>query len=232
MPGSKRGTRRDEFLTTGGPFQSFSQDLLASTFALLSFALADRRGPVWRERTNHHTRHAPAVVVLAVTAFDAWLTEYALSVQAVDDAARKHIADKSTWQRCEAMMSRFGAPNRTELLDELRTLIDVRDEIVHYLPRLSPSGGTLPAWVKRLPQKGFLITAATALSDFTFWDKLTSYALAYWACTVVESCASALAEVAPQDHAHFMSSTVANFAKYRAIVSPSQLERLDSSDEK
>jgi hypothetical protein len=104
-------------------------------------------------------------------------------------------------------------------------IVDLRDEIVHYLPRSYGENNPLPEWFKPLQDADLLITSGPNV-DFDWNQKLGSYRLAYYASEVVDRCVRELVAAAPED-AFVPASLAQNFSIYRRIASPEQLPEFD-----
>jgi hypothetical protein len=219
---SRRAERKEQFKKSPGG-DSFSPDIIVSAHTLLELALAERKRGVWRDVHNHYTAHATSVIVLAVTALDAWLMEYILAA-AFRDPPVKDIAHLSLFDRVRTFLTK--ADRVSPVLDELRLLIDVRDEIVHVLPRQLGPTYPLPSWLQSLDERGFMIK--TTKGDFRMHQKFASYALAYWATTTAHACTQELMAVAPDSMPSSPEWLARNFARYRHISSPEQLPQFDA----
>jgi hypothetical protein len=226
MTGTKKKERLQQFREYGGPGgMSFSQELVSSALHLLGIALEQRLGPVFKTARNHYTNHAPAVVVLAVSAFDVWSTECSVGLE-IHHPIFPKLAEAPTCVRYRQLLERLkGAPDSHEA--ELRTLVDIRDEVVHFLPRHLPNQA-LPAWMDVLNQRDLLIKSNHDDADFSLSQKLSSYALAHWACSTVSICAEKIISVVPADIAAFAgAATASNFANFRAFAEPAALPDFD-----
>jgi len=118
---------------------------------------------------------------MATTALDVSMNE-AIAMSSIFAFAQiREAAIKTTCAKFGAIAA--GTVGFQKAASELRLLGDVRDEIVHYLPRAEfSSHGNVPAWCQVLRQRGLFIEAPG--TDFQFSQKVPSYALAYWAWEV------------------------------------------------
>ena len=178
--------------------------------------------------TNHYTSHAPGTLVLAVTALDCWMTEYVHTVFAFGREQQRFVF-RPLIERFELLHCELGnAPCPPELLSELRMLIDVRDEIVHYLPRSFGDGRQIPSWLDPLEQRGLFIQGGPPV-DFLLTQKLASYALAYWACEVARDIAGSLLPIVPRPHGSFDVTLGRQFAAIlQGIQPPAELHTFDA----
>jgi hypothetical protein len=225
MTPSQRRTREAEFLTSGGLTQSFSHELLASACALLDLSLDERRDLVWREIANHATRHAPGIVILATTALDTWLTEHELTQQVLPGGAA--LATPAPLRdRLAKMFLETGKAIDPALNSEFQLLVDLRDELVHFLPRFKNTR-TVPPLFALLDQRGLFIHI-DGIADFSFYQKLGSYALGWWALDTVASCIVALLAQTPHDKLLGQDATGRNFLRHRRLTSPSALAAFDA----
>lgn len=113
-------------------------------------------------------------------------------------------------------------PPRTEL----DLVIQLRHEIVHYLPRVVKEEGSVPNWFLELHKRRLFITSSSSDGDFVLAHKLGSYRLAYWA---FESVAGAVADLldALGAKADSIRLTASNFGHYRSAPSPTELAAFD-----
>jgi len=225
---TKRRERIKQFEDHGSPGgMSFSQELVGSAISLLRIALEQRKQPVSRCHDNHYTSHAPGAIVLAVTAFDVWVREFEVGLEAVDSSFPKcKKVDNPICRRYADLLRNLGESNCPFEAD-LRSVVDVRDEIVHYLPRTLP-GRTLPAWIDSLDRRGLLIRSPTNDADFTLSQKLSSYALAHWACTTLASCVATLIGAVRNEFVPFVGGcTAKNFSLFSTITAPGDLVDFD-----
>jgi len=133
----------------------FSVMLLDCARRNLRLSLDERKRPgkgaVWRD--NHLSVHALAAIVMHVTAFDAWMID-GLTAAAMPADPPYDVVGKSMYERYQLIPERLGGKPSPDDLD-LRDLSEVRDEIVHALPRLLPDRGeVVPKWLDRVKEQG------------------------------------------------------------------------------
>jgi len=116
---TKKGPRTEEFRAHAGPGMPFARPLVDSAFALLAQALQHRHGNGWREPHNHFTEHAPGALVLIVTAFDAWATEFAVGLDLSKPGLRR-IAEEPLCARYASLLGQLAIPPRGDDLPKAR----------------------------------------------------------------------------------------------------------------
>jgi len=139
-------------------------------------SLEDRRENVFRSKFNHYSYHGIGSIVLLVTGFDCLLNE----VVAYLPSTERDLADQSLLKKYSGLLTVLGVSHGVTDRD-LDLLVDVRHEIVHYLPRPISSSSGVPEWFQELQDRGLFITAShSSGSDFALGWKLGSYRLCYW----------------------------------------------------
>jgi hypothetical protein len=161
------GRRRERLAQFGarttGSYATLSGSLIYCGLIELDLALEGRKQPVLRTVDNHYTRHALGSIVLLITALEAWLNEV------IADLAPMHrsqfpgtqlydLADKPIEEKYYAFPRLLGAPVPPQ--PDLDLVLSVRNEIVHYLPRVLPGEGQVPPWLVDLHRRGVFLTAA------------------------------------------------------------------------
>jgi hypothetical protein len=221
--GTRKQREQDFRHSVGGSAWALSPDLLQSASVLLKQALDDRRSRVFSSPVNHFSPHCVSSLFLVATAFDAWLAEAASTAEWSGVAGMKDHALLDTRQKFEKLTGLGTDPLRVDL----SLLVDVRNEVAHYLPR-KPSGDDVPPWLSALDDRRLLITAGVA-PGFSFSQRLPSYALAYWAWQVAERCVEAVIQALPPRGSVIVSHTSANFEKYRFCCAPESLDEYDQA---
>jgi hypothetical protein len=211
---SKLARKTEEFVNKPlGGTSSMSYALAISARSMLELALDDRRPRVYRLAATHFTASAIGAITLVVAAFDAFLNE-ACDMSSATVAGIRSIAARSPTVDKYLSLLRAASPDVVFDTGDLEMLVDVRNEIVHYLPRPTPT------LIERLEARGLLMSTPRAPG----WDmgqKLPSYALAYWAFETVEAAVAKLVEVTPEDRS-FALSLAPNFSLYRQSTCPPQ----------
>ena len=228
----RRHRRHERFMThTAGTTMGISHDLLQAAHLLLRHALEERRQPVYRTAHNHATSLAPTIVVTAATALDAWLSEligYARHTTALPDEQVASVIDIGTVPEKYERSAELLFQKRIRPSTDLKLLSKLRNEIVHFLPYAQDiSARTVPDWLQYLEQHDLLIST-NGSADFHFSQKLSSYALAYWACETVLAAAEGFAAQAQSSNTlqHFVSAH--NFRVTGGLHSPEELHHYDT----
>lgn len=204
---------------------SFFANLMRSAVTLLEKALLDRREHS-RNEFNHASRHGPGAIILAVTAFDLWLTEGITLLMLPSNEVRKKI-DEDTLKKFRFLYQYFREqePTRSEE-KELDIVVLVRHEIVHHFWR--PDHTLVPGWVEELQKRNLLMTSARKDADYWFTQKLGSYALAYWIFEVIEASAGATIGNSKKAAAEPRRGDLHHFQRYRTVCPPKQLAQFDA----
>lgn len=128
---------------------------------------------------------------MIVAAFEAWVNEAAhgctvSGVRTEDLVDLLHGPLAKRYHEIPTLVSKARLPQN----DNLLAVIDVRDEIVHDVPRAITGEGNVPGWMRRLHRMGLFVSSKRApKSDLLLSQKLPSYRLAYWCCEVIDSAA-------------------------------------------
>lgn len=218
--GSRRKERFEQF-RRDLQFDSLATDLVCSAVETLRRSLDERHDEVVRNKKTHTSSNAPAAVILFATAFDTALTELAVW-EAPQNGTSREIANLSMANKYK----HHAGPEETAALRDLRLLSDLRDELVHFLPRSPRTKENVPHWFKPLHKRGlFIVTGRVA--DFTLAQKLASYALGYWAAEVVDRAAQALRKRPSPFGSLYADCLCSNFELYREITSPEAFAEYD-----
>jgi len=197
---SKRKERRQQF-TTRATFAifSFAQDLINSAFVLLQLASNERKGTHVEKAGGHYSIHAPGSIVLICTAFDQWLNQSALTLDVRYPGLVAIAADHDTITKYQKFGQTIAASD-FEVPSDLRVVWDVRNEIVHWLPRKAAEVSNWPEWLSALQERGLVL--ATVLPDGTdatdLATKFHSYSLARWVWQALYQAATALLAQFPE----------------------------------
>jgi hypothetical protein len=194
---AKRREREKQF-TSSSSFAifSFAQDLVTSAFLLLRAAFSEGVEKSIKESCGHYSVHAPASIVLICTAFDQWLNQSALTLDVRYKGLRESAAKMSTLNKYHRF-TELVSGHSLEKDRELDMAWDVRNEIVHWLPRLASSPSNWPTWLEELQDRGLVLKSelpghgdATDLAS-----KLHSYLLARWVLQTIANSVERLLDL-------------------------------------
>jgi len=178
----KRRKREQQF-TSNVTFAifTFAQDLINSAFVLLQCAFNERKNQETGIPGGHYSIHAPSSIVLICTAFDQWLNQSALTLDVRYEGLRTIAAKHDTIIKYK----KFGeiiSGNPFNISDDLQMAWDVRNEIVHWLPRKAAEGSNWPEWLSELQDRGLVLSSRVPSGDdlTDLATKLHSYSLARW----------------------------------------------------
>jgi hypothetical protein len=224
-PMTRKKEREAAYLNQHAGLGHLSFDLIVSAKQTLMRALHDRQGDVVRLATTHYTPNAAATIVLVTTALDVSMNEAIAMGSVFGGNIERGLALPATCAKFANVASRSDGfdPAATEL----RTLVDLRDEIVHYLPRTEQSAtGNVPNWCHALQAQGLFLEAPG--SDFQFSQKIPSYALAYWSYDVAFRAIELFVGSLPETAQNVCEYLVHNFSVYQSICRPEELRAYDA----
>jgi hypothetical protein len=165
------------------------------------------------------------------TAFDVALTEFLVWEHGAIMREPKNPQRDATLSVANARMldkyTHCVGDDDTASLRDLRLLSDLRDELVHFLPRSPRTKENVPHWFKPLHKRGLFIETKRD-SDFSLAQKLASYALGYWAAEVIDRSAQALRSKASPMGSIYADCLCSNFELYRYLDSPDALGEYDA----
>ncbi|MGH9878255.1 MAG: hypothetical protein ACRD5H_11505, partial [Nitrososphaerales archaeon] len=195
---------------------------------LLKASLEDRNDNINPPKNNHMSKHVVGSIVLLIAGFESWVNEVLSHLSIYDPSLRK-LGKDSLVKKYRKLCAWDGAGHMSladvanlaqvkgldldQVIRDLELVIEVRHEIVHPMPFPTGTQWNVPSNLLRLHQMGLLISTGQSDSDYTFCDKLRSYALGYWCWEVVETCADLLVEhLKPDQQAAW---TARNFSAYK-----------------
>jgi len=225
---TKRKRRNQQFQDGPMPSNSLCVDLLQSAFQLLVAAERERKDLMHMSTHNHHSANAPGAVVMVTTAFDVWMNEViaALSITG-DDAVRALAAVDGIAEKHSQLLRHLGSAPSAQA--DLQLLADVRNEVVHHLPRAIRDPGDLPSRLEPLREKAVLLEVDHPPSPWgtVLALQLCSYRLAHWAWLVVHGAVQEIvrAETSTGGFAVILAS---NFDWFRNVTPPEQLPQYDA----
>lgn len=99
------------------------------------------------------------------------------------------------------MKERYAVPG--DLLEDLRDLIELRNEIIHPSPLPTGTRDNWPDYLRRVKDKGLLTTSGGSAADYLLLDQIASYRLFSWAVQVTRKLYSAVVNSDPMKAHHF-----------------------------
>lgn len=241
MP-SRRRQREDELLNPPNSgfwsYTPFYPALLQCAFEELVAALNDRKRGALRDRDDHLTEHAVGSIALLVDGLEAWLNHVIFlsssHTEIADGENPREMAFGTTKEKYAAL-SKHITGTKMSIPQSLDLTIEVRNQIVHHLPRKRMAGGSsVPSWFDGLESKGLFTTSKRIqpdLSDFGFGQKLQSYSLAYWAWESVDESITKLITPWPSYVGGWIKDTGTEnfyFERYKSVCPPKSLPQLDA----
>lgn len=130
---------------------------------------------------GHYSIHGPSSILLICTAFDQWLNQSALTLDVRYKGLRDIAVKHDTITKYKKLGEAIGQ-KEISVPEDLQMAWDVRNAIVHWLPRKTSEESNWPAWLSKLQDRGIVLSSilpngveATDLST-----KFHSYLLARW----------------------------------------------------
>jgi hypothetical protein len=225
---TRRKERKAAYLNPQAGFMPLSFDLLLSAKQALKRALRDRKFEVVRLATNHYTPNAAATIILVTTALEVSMNEaIAKGSSVLGSSVERSLALLPTCDKFAKVCS--GSDRFQPTATELRLLVDLRDEIVHYLPRAERSAaGNFPHWCQTLQKRGLFIEAPG--SDYQFSQKIPSYALAYWSYEAAHEAIELFVRSLPDTTQRICGNLLHNFSCYQDVCPPAKLRKYDGEN--
>jgi len=135
---------------------------------------------------KNHSSFAYAGIPLLLSAVQSFVIEYEkmLCLQPLSDAlsAPSGLAF--------LLESRYGVSGN--LLDNLRDLIEIRNEIIHPVPLPVGTRDNWPDYLRRVKEKGLLCTSGDPNADYIMFSQIRSHKLFQWAVEITESLYAAI----------------------------------------
>jgi hypothetical protein len=157
---------------TGG---TLSHVLIECGQATLERSLKDRHQEVMRNAHNHYSPNAVGAFMLAVSAWEATMNELLAFWHSF---GREDHRERAALGPFPKFLLMTGVAEEDPFATEFRMLTRMRNELAHFLP----GGAEVPEDYAPLEARGlFIRTTHGPKVDFQFCQKLSSYALAYWA---------------------------------------------------
>ena len=224
---TRKNEREAAYMNPLAGLGHLSFDLIVSAKQALVRALHDRKSEVVRLATNHYTPSAAATIILVTTALEVSMNEAIAMGSVFGSSVERSSALPPTCTKFANIAS--GSADFESAATELRLLVDLRDEIVHYLPRTERSAaGNVPHWCQRLQERRLFIEAPG--SDFQFSQKIPSYALAYWSYDVAYHTIELFVGSLPETTQRVCDYLVHNFSLYLEVCPPEDLRAYDAAN--
>lgn len=174
---SQKDERHARF-KSGYPGGTLSHDLIECGQATLDRSLKDRHKEVMRNAHNHYAPNAVGAFMLALSAWEATMNELLAFWYSFGRQDHRERAALGPFAKFLVMA---GISEDDPFVTEVRMLTRIRNEVAHFLP----GGAAIPAEYAQLEARGlFVRTTNGPAADFQFCQKLSSYALAYWAWAI------------------------------------------------
>ncbi|HEU4583635.1 MAG TPA: hypothetical protein VFS67_35495 [Polyangiaceae bacterium] len=224
---TRRKEREAAYRSPNAGIGNLSFDAIVSAKQSLRRALHDRLSKVARLPTNHYSPNAFGAIVLAEIALNVSINEAIAMGSTFGGNVDRELATQTLCVRFDRVAS--SSPGFETAATELRLMVDMRDELAHYLPRAERSAaGNVPEWCRTLQQRGFFIEAPGY--DYQFCQKISSYALAYWAYGVASETIRLFVGRLPEAARNVCDYIVENFVLYPDICPPEALGEFDEAN--
>jgi hypothetical protein len=227
---STQQLREEAFMSSDGHADMLSPEIGLTAQLVLKMSLKDRLSDgVLRMKHNHVSWHAAGGIVLLVTTLDASMNEvisfrhgFEHGRAEADRAERRRVACMSLVPKFRELTKHNKQSDRHSLLEDLRALTELRNEIVHFLPRK-----TVPKWLQRLHDQDLFIATGRNASDLAFSQKLSSYSALYWGWEVGERVLQAVMHSMPPSVQGVCEAVLLNYVEYKDVTPPQQLPDFD-----
>jgi hypothetical protein len=93
-------------------------------------------------------------------------------------------ANLSTGEPLVRILEGYGAA--TDLLTDVRDLVEIRNEIIHPVPLPTGTSDNWPEYLRRIKQKGLLSTTGDPDADYIMMSQIASHRLFAWAIDVTK----------------------------------------------
>ncbi len=236
---------------SSGVASGISGALISCAFNELLAAFDDREKDKKRQSDNHYTVHALGSIVLLVTALDSYLNEiiWEMCRTGQDEYNVRELISRDAAQKYKEILKKKAekdvVDNDIPQITDLKIVVDLRDEIVHFLPRVIPRNGpkkNVPEWFDRLVKLGILLDRPIVNDETPLGRNLMSYKLAYWSWEVVTKAMIDFAEAfKPDTHQIIFDKSPGKiswdfsrfllFKKYEGYFSPKNLQIYDEDDQ-
>ncbi len=164
-----------------GAWGSTSQDLLSVAARLFRLS----RDESTARPDKNGSRFAYAGIPLLLAAVQSFAIEYEgiLTLEPLP-------AELSAGSLAHLMETRYGVSG--SLLEHLRDLIEIRNEIIHPVPLPSGTPDNWPDYLRRVKKKGLLTTTGNPNADYNLLAQVGSHKLFRWAINVTKKLYTAI----------------------------------------
>ena len=208
---------------SGYPNGTLFSDLIECGQATLQRSLMDRHGEVMRNAHNHYSPNAVGAFILAVSAWEATMNELLAFWNSFGREDHRARAELGPFPKFLAMT---GVAEGDPFATEFRMLTRMRNELAHFLP----GGAEIPQEYAPLETRGlFIRTTHGPTADFQFCQKVSSYALAYWAWTTCHEAVIRAVATTPPVVQSICDIMPHNFSLYRSTCPPELLPEYDNA---
>ena len=211
---------------------------------MLTESLHERKNNFNPPANNHMSTYALGSIVFVVAGFESWLNEainhlsrnYDTNLRTVkigktnigNCSPRDKLSHLCKWNGAGRIVVRDHLDSAIQSMEKnFDLIIEVRNEIVHPVPFGIGMPWNVPGDLLELHEKGILMTTGKHDAEYSFNDKIRSYALAYWSWEVIESAVALVVEHVETDQV--IGWTAQNFSQYRSICPPKDLPGYDAS---
>lgn len=159
-----------------GAWGTSSQDLLRLAGRLFRMSAEEARS----SRDQNHSDFVYAGLPMLLAAVQSFIIEYEgmLNLQPLSNelSAPSGLA--------VLLESRYGVTG--DLLEEIRELIEIRNEIIHPVPLPPGTPDNWPDYLRRVKQRGLLLTTGDPKADYIMFDQISSHRLFEWAVEITK----------------------------------------------
>jgi hypothetical protein len=183
-----------------GTWGTVSQDLLHLAAKLFRLSKEESNS-----RTDKNTsRFVYAGIPLLLAAAHSFAVEYEgmLNLETLP-------AELSTDPLAKLMETRYGLSGR--LLEDLRDLIEIRNEIIHPIPLPAGTPDNWPDYLRHIKQKGLLSSTGDPNADYIMLAQIASHRLFEWAVGVTRVLYGAIVNSNPTKSHIFQNFLDENF---------------------
>jgi len=159
-----------------GSWGSTSQDMLTVVARLFRLSNDEAKS----RPDKNHSRYVYAGIPLLLAAVQSFAVEYE-GMLSLEPLPTELSADSLAL----LMETRYGVSGSN--LEDLRDLIEIRNEIIHPVPLPAGTADNWPAYLRRIKQKGLLSSTGKPDSDYIMLGQIASHRLFKWAIAVTKN---------------------------------------------